>query len=155
MWSASSRKFVAIAMVAVAAQVTSAYAQAQQDKRLGRDFLYCGDLNLRLLKMQAKMLGEPEKYKEQEKAAYVKTMSIAGAHIPAEEMDKEVAEASAKLSAQIVQASRKEQDQPGHTGKFLQAQYENCVELEKAYGLEAFRRAVSGGASNSGTRTEK
>jgi hypothetical protein len=118
------------------------WSQTLEERQRGQQFMYCGHLSMRLLRLRGQAEGSPDKYQEQEQRAYMRMLLTAGAYIPSSELNVQYSSASRTLDSDVQAAGDREKSEPGSTSRFLQQSYADCQRHEKAYGQEAFLRGV-------------
>jgi hypothetical protein len=95
---------------------TSAYSQEMSDLEKGREFMYCGRLNMLLLQSQGDVDGDQEKYKQQQKNTYTKMLMTAGAYLPSDTLNSEFSTASARLAKEVNDAAETDKVEKGQPG---------------------------------------
>lgn len=127
-----------IAILVLSLTALSSAQGNEVDRELGQQFLYCGELKMRLAKVNKnRELGEQE-YRKAEELMLVSIASL----IPIEEMDSEHAKAAARLSKDISAKREQEKGEPGAWSDFLVDKYFLCDKLQKEKGSEIYKRGV-------------
>jgi hypothetical protein len=126
---------------------TSAYSQEMSDLEKGREFMYCGRLNILLLQSQGDVDGDQEKYKEQRKTAYTKMLMTAGAYLPSDTLNSEFSTAAARLTKEVNDAAETDKVEKGATGRLLKSRYEYCRRFEEAHATDALAKFAAQAAA--------
>jgi hypothetical protein len=111
--------------------VTSAYSQELSDLEKGREFMYCGRLNMLLLQSQGDVDGDQEEYKQQQKNSYAKMLMTAGAYLPSDTLNSEFSSATTRLAKEVNDVSETDKVDKGATGRLLKSRYEYCRRFEE------------------------
>jgi hypothetical protein len=108
------------------------------DLDLAHEFLYCGDLKMRVARMNKD--AEAGK-REVEKAEELTLVSVA-ALIPIAQMDAELAVVQAKLGKDIARAIQEGEVRPTAVSEFLAEKKLACDKLQSERGREMYQRGV-------------
>jgi hypothetical protein len=140
-------KACAASLILLLTPFTSAYSQEMSDLEKGREFMYCGRLNMLLLQSQGNVDGDQEKYKQQQKNTYTKMLMTAGAYLPSDTLNSEFSTASARLAKEVNGAAETDKVEKGATGRLLKSRYEYCRRFEEVHVKDALAKFAAQAAT--------